>query len=405
MMSASTLDQTSAIELSQNAQDNVYMAEALRLARKGLFTTQPNPRVGCVLVKDNAIVGRGWHKKAGEPHAEVHALRQAGNLAKGACAYVTLEPCSHFGKTPPCADALIHAGVSRVVAAIEDPNPQVAGKGLALLQAAGIDVKVNVLADEARVLNKGFIKRMEAGLPWLSIKMAMSLDGRTAMASGESQWITGPQARADVQRLRAESSAVLTGIGTLLADDAALTVRAEQFDVQRFAGNVSVNLEDGFDGVLLSEVIQKQPLRVVMDSNARMPANARILDTKSPIVWVVSEATVFDSQQDSIADLPYVEVLRLPSLSSSESLRTLLVCLSSLGCNEVLLEAGSTLAGAFIEAGLWDELVVYMAPKLLGSRARPLLNLPIDNMLDAKTIALKDVRQFGDDIRLTYQPV
>jgi diaminohydroxyphosphoribosylaminopyrimidine deaminase/5-amino-6-(5-phosphoribosylamino)uracil reductase len=390
-------------ELSQDAVDDVFMAEALRLARKGVFTTQPNPRVGCVLVKDNKVVGRGWHKKAGEPHAEVHALRQAGDMAKGTCAYVTLEPCSHFGMTPPCADALIHAGVARVVAAIEDPNPQVAGKGLALLRAGGIEVKVNVLSDEARILNKGFIKRMGAGLPWVSIKMAMSLDGRTAMASGESQWITGSQARADVQRLRAESSAVITGIGTLLQDDAALTVRAEQFDVKRFVGNVCIAAEAGFDGVSLDEIIQNQPLRVVMDSKARMPIDSRLLSLESPVLWVVAETLELDSNQSSIADLPFVEVLSLPELSSSESVKFVLEHLALLGCNEILVEAGSNLAGSFVEAGLWDELIVYMAPKLLGSSAKPLLNLPIDKMLDTKLLILKDIRHFGEDIRLTYQ--
>tara|TARA_R110001592_G_scaffold272481_1_gene539244 strand:+ start:1205 stop:2467 length:1263 start_codon:yes stop_codon:yes gene_type:complete len=402
-MNLSELSQTSILKLRQDAVDNVFMAEALRLARKGIFTTHPNPRVGCVLVKDNKIVGRGWHRKAGGPHAEVHAIRQAGSLAKGACAYVTLEPCSHFGKTPPCADALINAGVSRVVAAIEDPNPQVAGKGLALLQAGGIEIKVNVLADEARILNKGFIRRMEKGIPWVSIKLAMSLDGRTAMASGESQWITGPQARADVQRLRAESSAVITGIGTLLHDDAALTVRAEQFDANRFDGNVSVVAEDGFDGVSLGEIIQSQPLRVVMDSNARMPVSSKILETKGPILWVVSEDVKFDENQASIESLSFVDVLFLPKRSSAESLQRVLEYLVSLGCNEILVEAGSTLAGAFFDAGLWDELVVYMAPKILGSSAKPLLNLPIDKMLDAKTLTLKDIRHFGDDIRFTYK--
>ena len=398
------LDPISISDLSQDAKDNFFMAEALRLARKGIFTTHPNPRVGCVLVKGDVIVGQGWHRKAGGPHAEVHAIKQAGELAQGACAYVTLEPCSHFGKTPPCAEALINAGVVRVVAAIEDPNPQVAGSGLALLQANGVEIKVNVLADVARALNKGFIKRMELGLPWVSIKMAMSLDGRTAMESGESQWITGPHARADVQRLRAESSAVLTGIGTLLQDDAALTVRSEQLDISCFAENVSVVMEDGFDGVLIDEIIHSQPLRVVIDSKARMPENSRILDTESPILWVVSEGLTFNSQQRTISELPFVDVLSLPKLSSAEFLQCVLERLALLGCNEVLVEAGSKLAGSFVEAGLWDELLVYMAPKLLGSSARPLLELPIDKMLNAKSISLLDIRQFGDDIRFIYHP-
>ena len=398
------LDPISISDLSQDAKDNFYMAEALRLARKGVFTTHPNPRVGCVLVKGDLVVGQGWHRKAGGPHAEVHAIKQAGELAKGACAYVTLEPCSHFGKTPPCAEALINAGVTRVVAAVEDPNPEVAGKGLALLQANGIEVKVNVLADEASALNKGFMKRMELGLPWVSIKMAMSLDGRTAMASGESQWITGPQARADVQRLRAESSAVVTGIGTLLHDDAALTVRAEQFDARHCAENISVVAGGDLDGVSLDEITQNQPLRVIIDSKARMPANSRILDTESPILWVISEGLTLDSQQRSITDLPFVEVLSLPKLSSAEFLQRVLERLATLGCNEVLIEAGSKLAGSFVEAGLWDELVIYMAPKLLGSSARALLDLPIDKMLNAKSVSLIDLRLFGDDIRFIYHP-
>ncbi len=402
-MNSPELAQLSNSEQRQNAIDAMYMAEALRLAKKGVFTTQPNPRVGCVLVKDNKIVGRGWHRKSGEPHAEVYAIRQAGELAKGACAYVTLEPCSHFGKTPPCADALIHAGVTRVVAAIEDPNPQVAGKGLALLQAGGIEVKANVLAEQARELNKGFIKRMESGLPWVSIKMAMSVDGRTAMDSGESQWITGSQARSDVQRLRAESSAVITGIGTLLQDDAALTVRAAQFDLERFAGNVAVNAEEAFDGVLLDEIIATQPLRVVMDSKARMPASSRILETQSPILWVIAGDIQLDATQGSIAELPFVEVLSLPMLATAESLQYVLEHLARIGCNEVLIEAGSTLAGSFLESDLWDELIVYMAPKLLGSSARPLLNLPLDKMQEAKSLILKDIRHFGDDIRFIYQ--
>ena len=406
-MPASELDLSYVTSLSQDAKDHLYMAEALRLAQKGSFTTQPNPRVGCVIVKGDEIVGRGWHRKAGEPHAEVHAIQQAGVLAKGSCAYVTLEPCSHFGKTPPCADALIEAGVSRVVVAIKDPNPSVAGKGLAKLEAQGIELKVNVLAGQARELNKGFIKRMETGLPWLSVKMAMSLDGRTAMASGESQWITGPQARSDVQRLRASCSAVLTGIGTLLYDDAALTVRESQFDAKRFPEDItrasSIDVNDGFDGILLSEVLQHQPLRVILDSKARMPENARLLEEKSPILWVVSEGVVLSSAQQSIADLDFVEILFLPNLASPESLAKLLEYLAVLECNDVLVEAGSTLAGSFVDAGLWDELIIYMAPKLMGSQARSLFELPLDKMIDAKPLSLMDVRQFGDDVRFIYQ--
>ena len=394
---------------NQDAEDRFYMAEALRLARKGRFTTHPNPRVGCVLVKDKQIIGRGWHRKAGEPHAEVHALRQAAERANGACAYVTLEPCSHFGKTPPCADALITAGVARVVVAMEDPNPQVAGSGLKKLQAAGIEVAVNVLAEAARDLNKGFIKRMKSGLPWVTLKLAMSLDGRTAMDSGESQWITGPAARADVQRLRAETAAIVTGIGTLLHDDAALTVRAEQFDCACFAEDVFNDARNevadaDFDGVKLSEVLAAQPLRVILDSQARMPESSRLLQTHSPILWVISDRVELNPGQQVIADLPYVELLRLPELTETERLTYLLKQLASKGINEVLVEAGAQVAGSFIATDVWDELCVYMAPKLMGSKARPLARLDLDNMADSKALKLMDLRQIGQDIRLIYHP-
>lgn len=389
--------------LSQDAKDHAYMSMALNLAQKGRFTAHPNPRVGCVLVKDDQIVGQGWHKQAGEPHAEVHALRQAEASAKGACAYVTLEPCSHFGKTPPCADALINAGIARVVVAMEDPNPNVAGMGLEKLKASGIDVVVGVLAEQSKSLNKGFVRRMESGLPWLSIKMAMSVDGRTAMASGESQWITGPHARSDVQRLRAESAAILTGIGTLLHDDAALTVRTSQFDVAHCSEDVSIEKDAEFDGVLLDEVVQHQALRVVLDSHARMPLDARLLKTESPVLWVISEAISLHSGQQAIADLAFVDVLRVPALSTPEGLNAVLVHLADIGCNEVLVEAGATLAGALVSAELWDELIVYMAPKLLGSDARPLLDMPITRMEHAKQLTLKDVRMVGNDVRLIYQ--
>jgi diaminohydroxyphosphoribosylaminopyrimidine deaminase/5-amino-6-(5-phosphoribosylamino)uracil reductase len=386
---------------SRDAEDRFYMAEALRLARKGRFTTHPNPRVGCVIVNDSRIVGAGWHRRAGEPHAEVHALRQAGALAKGACAYVTLEPCSHFGLTPPCADALIAAGVSRVVAAIQDPNPRVAGSGLKKLQSVGIEVRVNVLEKEALEINKGFIKRMASGLPRVSLKMAMSLDARTAMFSGESQWITGPAARADVQRLRAESSAVLTGIGTLLQDDAALTVRAEQFDYARYADAAD---DSGLNEVGLQEIIARQPLRIVLDSNAQMPSDCRLLATPAPILWVVSESLDLREDQKAIAALPYVELLALPDLSASERLVLLLRALAAKGINEILVEAGARLAGSFISSGLYDELIVYMAPKLMGSTARPLAIMDLQTMAENKALKLIDVRQFGEDLRLIYEP-
>lgn len=390
--------------VSQDSLDHIYMSEALRLAKKGLFTTHPNPRVGCVIVKDGVVVGRGWHKKSGEGHAEVHAIRQAGELAKGACAYVTLEPCSHFGKTPPCADALIKAGIARVVAAMVDPNPEVSGRGMARLEAHNIETKTNVLAEEARQLNKGFVRRMLDSRPWVTIKLAMSVDGRTAMASGESQWITSAYARADVQRLRAESSAIMTGVETVLQDDAALTVRKEQLDLQRFSDVFCDSDSLVCDGVSLEEVLARQPLRVVMDSEGRLPLKSRLLSFKGPVLWVVAEGLKFDSEQTQLANLSHVKVLRVNQGSRRESLNQVMNYLAEQGCNELLVEAGSTLSGEIIKSGYCDELVVYMAPKLMGSLARPLFNLPLDTMNQSIDLTLVDMRQFGDDIRFIYRP-
>lgn len=371
-----------------SADDSLFMAEAISLAKKGLFTTDPNPRVGCVLVKDGKIVGRGWHRKAGTGHAEVNALAESGTLSQGACAYVTLEPCSHFGRTPPCAQALIDAGVSRVVAAMQDPNPSVSGRGFTMLREAGIDVSWGLMAQESRMLNPGFIKRMECGLPWVRIKQAISLDGRTAMASGESQWITGAAARSDVQRWRARSSAIVSGIGTLLHDDAALTVRPAE-----------LGLEKGY----ADEVASSQPLRVVLDRNARLPRNGRLLAEQSAVLWCVSSDIRFDDQAKEISELPYVEVFQLSDTEKNGSeLQQLCRKLAELQCNEVLVEAGAELVGSVINEGLWDELLIYMAPKLLGSEARALAKLPLTNMSQAKDLVLKDIRQLGNDIRMTY---
>jgi len=369
--------------------DHIYMAEALRLAKRGLYTTDPNPRVGCVLVHDGEIVGRGWHQKAGSPHAEVNAIKDAGSKVKGSTAYVTLEPCSHFGRTAPCANALIDSGVLKVVVAAKDPNPQVSGAGLILLSNAGISVSCGLMFDEARDLNIGFFKRMEKQRPWVRIKMAISVDGRTAMQSGESQWITGPHARSDVQRLRARSSAILTGIGTVLHDDAALTVRAEQL---------------GFDADELyssEEVVKIQPLKVVLDSKGKMPLSAKILTSQTGILWVVDEGAELN---DEISSLTFVDVFRLPSSDRPDAILLVMQKLAEMECNEILVEAGATLAGAILEAGYWDELVLYMAPKLLGSDARALVNLPLSNMLEAKELILKDQRMVGDDIKMTYLP-
>lgn len=369
--------------------DSRFMAMALRLAEKGLYTTQPNPRVGCVLVKDGEIVGSGWHKKAGTGHAEVNALADAGDKALGSVAYVTLEPCSHYGRTPPCSQALINAGVTEVVAAMQDPNPEVSGKGFQMLQDAGIKVRYGLMEKEARELNVGFIKRMEQGLPSLSVKIAVSVDGRTAMSSGESQWITGSAARSDVQRLRARSSAIVSGIGTVLYDDAALTVRADEL---------------GFSEEWSEEIAKVQPLRVILDRGARLPKDARILKQKTPVLWCVAEDLKNNTRAHEIADLSHVEVFRWSSQSGLSELQQVMFKLAELQCNEVLVEAGATLAGSFIEESLWDELVIYMAPKLLGSTARPLAELGFSTMSQSIGLELKDLRQIGNDIRMSYRP-
>lgn len=364
--------------------DHVYMARALELARKGLYSTHPNPRVGCVIVRDGAIVGEGWHVRAGEPHAEVHALRQAGELARGATAYVTLEPCSHHGRTPPCAEALVKAGVGRVVAAMQDPNPLVAGRGLALLHSVGIEVDSGVLEREARALNAGFVKRMEAGLPFVRVKLAMSLDGRTAMASGESQWITGPDARAAVQRLRARSSVVLTGADTVLTDNARLTVRGEEL---------------GLDAESTVLALQRPPLRLLVDGSLRVPLAAPFFQAGPALV-----ATTRDSQVESYQAAGH-ELLVLPGADGRVDLPALTRELAARGVNEVLVEAGPRLAGAFAWLGLVDEYQIFIAAKFLGSSARPLLELPLERMAEARELKIEDIRAVGDDWRIIARPL
>jgi diaminohydroxyphosphoribosylaminopyrimidine deaminase / 5-amino-6-(5-phosphoribosylamino)uracil reductase len=357
----------------------VYMARAITLAKQGLYSTDPNPRVGCVLVKDGQIVGEGFHVRAGEGHAEVNALRAAGENARGATAYVTLEPCSHFGRTPPCADGLMGAGVTKVVCAMQDPNPLVAGNGFAKLRAAGIDVLSGVLESQARALNPGFIKRMQTGLPFVRIKMASSLDGRTAMHSGESQWITGPAARADVQKFRARSSAIICGVDSVLLDDPALTVRASELILD--AGTAAP---------------QQQPLRVVLDSQGRMPVSAKLLNQlgKTLLVGITGQ---------QYAPVANAERICLPADANGRvALNTLLLELGKRQCNEVLVETGATLAGAFIQAGLCDEIVHYLAPCLMGSEARPVFALPFTQMAERLFVQIQDVRQLGEDMRLTY---
>lgn len=369
------------------AADAVFMARALQLAACGLFTTGINPRVGCVLVKGGQIIGEGWHERAGEGHAEVMALRDAerrGNDAKGATAYVTLEPCAHHGKTPPCAEALIKVGVSRVVAAMEDPNPLVAGQGFALLQQAGIAVAAPLMAAEAEALNIGFVKRMRQGKPWVRLKMAGSLDGRSALANGQSQWITGSEARADGHRFRARAQAIITGVGTLIADDPLLTVR----DVERPLGQ-------------LGQPVPLAPsLRVVVDSHLRMPTTARILQGGC----LVATASI-DPDKTAALRAAGADVICLPDADGRVDLAALLDHLAERGVNEVHVEGGSRLSGVFLKSGLVDELLFYMAPTLLGSDARGWFDDLNLTSLDQK-VALKfeDVRMVGPNLRILARP-
>ncbi len=352
-------------------QDHMYMARAIRLAERGLYTTDPNPRVGCVLVKGGRIVGEGWHEVAGGPHAEVAALRDAGEAARGATAYVTLEPCCHHGRTPPCTAALREAGAARVVAAMEDPNPLMRGKGLAACKAAGMVVDSGLCRDRAEALNPGYSLRMREGRPLVRCKMAMTLDGRTATAGGESQWITGEAARRDVQRLRARSSAVMTGIGTVLDDDPAMNVRIDT---------------------------PRQPLRVITDSRLRTPPQARILAKPGEALIYCADAP--DEKRLALEEQGAAVVCL--SSRGRVDLKSVLADLAARQVNELLLEAGATLAGAMVRAGLVDELVVYMAPRLLGSAGRGLLNLEgIDRLAQAVELDIRDIRAVGDDWRFT----
>ncbi|HEY0285831.1 MAG TPA: bifunctional diaminohydroxyphosphoribosylaminopyrimidine deaminase/5-amino-6-(5-phosphoribosylamino)uracil reductase RibD [Pseudomonas sp.] len=368
----------------QAALDAFYMAHALELARKGWYSTHPNPRVGCVIVRDGAIVGEGWHVRAGEPHAEVHALRHAGDKARGATAYVTLEPCSHHGRTPPCADALIEAGITRVVAAMQDPNPEVGGRGLLRLMSAGVSVQNGVLQSAARAINKGFLKRMEHGLPYVRVKMAMSLDGRTAMASGESQWITGPEARSAVQRLRAQSSVVLTGADTVLADNARLTVRPDEL---------------GLNAELTALAITRPPLRVLIDGRLRVPLDAPFFKADRALVVTCAAASARERYHAEGH-----EMLALAGSGGHVDLRKLLIELAARGVNDVLVEAGPKLAGAFTRMGLVDEFQIFVASKFMGSSARPLLELPLAQMSEALELEIIEMRAVGRDWRVIAIP-
>lgn len=353
------------------------MARALRLAEKGLYTTSPNPRVGAVLVADGEIVGEGWHRRTGESHAEVIALLQAGDKARGATLYVTLEPCAHHGKTGPCANAVLDAGVSRVVYGHEDPNPEVSSAGLTLLKEAGVQVDGPLMETQARALNPGFIKRMSTGLPLVRIKMAVSLDGRTAMPDKNSFWITGPNARADVQRIRGRSCAVVTGWQTVQQDQASMTVRPEEFDLD----------EPGLG--------ERQPLRVLVDRQLQLPQDAKFYNAVGPILV----ANV--SRSEKVGETEYAIY---SATEAGIDLEALLKDLAQRGCNEVLVEAGAGLAGAFFRLGVVDELITYVAPKIMGSDARALFDLPLSIMDEALPLRFKEVRTVGRDLRITSVP-
>jgi len=355
--------------------DHAVMARALQLARCGLETTTPNPRVGCVLVKDGRTIGEGWHRRAGEPHAEIVALRAAGEAARGATAYVTLEPCTHHGRTPPCADALIAAGVARVVAAMEDPNPLVAGGGIARLRAAGIATSAGLMTDAARELNIGFVSRMTRGRPWLRLKAASSLDGKTALNNGVSQWITGEAARRDGHRWRARACAVLTGIGTVREDDPQLTVRAVS--------------------------CERQPLRVLVDARLEVPLSAKLLQGGN---CVVATAAANPAKAAELAAVG-VDVVVLPNAQGKVDLPRLMQELGRRGINEVHAEAGLRLNGSLLREGYVDELLLYMAPMIVGDAARGLFNLPeLVGLEGAIRLELRDVRRIGGDLRILARP-
>jgi diaminohydroxyphosphoribosylaminopyrimidine deaminase / 5-amino-6-(5-phosphoribosylamino)uracil reductase len=354
--------------------DQRYMAEALRLAEKGLYTATPNPRVGCVIVRDGEAVGAGWHEKTGGPHAEIVALGAAGARARGATAYVSLEPCSHHGRTPPCVDALIEAGIARVVAAMQDPNSKVAGAGFARLRAAGIEVESGLMQDEARALNIGFVARMSRGRPWLRMKIAASLDGRTALANGRSQWITGPEARRDGHAWRARACAVLTGIGTVMDDDPQLNVREVQ--------------------------TPRQPLKVVVDSRLQLPPSAKLLASgKVLVAAAIENKAAVAALQDKGA-----EVVLLPNARGKVELTQLMRELARRELNEVHVEAGYKLNGSLLAEGLVDELLVYLAPCILGNSALGMFNLPeLADLAQKRLVQFADVQTIGKDLRLLAQ--
>ncbi|HAB42510.1 MAG TPA: bifunctional diaminohydroxyphosphoribosylaminopyrimidine deaminase/5-amino-6-(5-phosphoribosylamino)uracil reductase RibD [Acinetobacter sp.] len=357
--------------MTELTQDQIWMRRAIELARQGQYSTKPNPNVGCVIVKDGVVVGEGFHPKAGQPHAEVFAMRQAGDQARGATAYVTLEPCAHYGRTPPCAKGLVEAGLAKVIVACPDPNPLVAGKGVQILKDAGIEVKVGICEDEAHLLNDGFLKAMATGMPYVRLKIASSLDGRTAMASGESKWITGVEARQDVQHWRAISGAVITGIDTILADDCQLNVRS---------------LKEVDD---ISTIVQ--PKRIILDRQGRLPLTAKILENPETVM-------VMGPYRQELVDLgvTHIEIQPLKELLQQ--------LVQQHQIYDVLVESGATLSTAFLQAGLVDELISYVAPTLLGQTARSMFNAEFSRMAEQLRFKLQNVTRVGDDVRFRLIP-
>lgn len=358
--------------------DIEFMAQALKLARKGRFTTSPNPNVGCVIVKDGVVVGKGFHQKAGGPHAEVHALNQAGEKAKGATCYVTLEPCSHYGRTPPCAEGLIKAGVAKVIAAMEDPNPRVSGRGIQMLLDAGIEAYCGLLESQAKAVNLGFIKRMQGNGPLVQCKLACTLDGKTALANGESKWITAGEARLDVQKHRAQSCAIISGADTVITDDASLNVRLD------YASPLEV----------------RQPIRVIIDTQNRLTADLKLFTHPHRVILI--RQTLDKSQQWP----HFVEQICVNLNNDKADLTVVLAILAEMGCNQIWLEAGATLAGAFMAQQLVDELIIYQAPKLIGNSGRGLMELGVySQMKQIPELDISDVRQVGRDIKITAKPI
>ncbi|MCW8332861.1 bifunctional diaminohydroxyphosphoribosylaminopyrimidine deaminase/5-amino-6-(5-phosphoribosylamino)uracil reductase RibD [Vibrio paucivorans] len=362
--------------------DHQMMARALELAKRGIYTTAPNPNVGCVIVQNGEIVGEGFHHKAGEPHAEVHAMRMAGSRTQGATAYVTLEPCSHYGRTPPCAEGLINAKVAKVVCAMEDPNPKVAGRGIKMLQQAGIEVEVGLLREEALALNPGFIKRMKTGMPFVQLKMAASLDGQTALNNGQSQWITSPQARKDVQGFRAKAGAILSTSKTVVDDNATLNVRHSELPSQIKA--------------VMSDEEVRQPTRVILDRTGQLDDSLKLWQAPGQILTV--SHTDASHKQNAVATEVSVPLNTLGQLDLKETLSTLS---KQHDINHIWVEAGATLARSLIEQQLVDEIVLYLAPKLMGSDGRGLFGaLGLENMSDVLELDITDLRQVGSDIRV-----